>query len=169
MKKMSTAEITNIAIGVGILFTGGWAILTLSRFIPFPGGKYLLMSPYSALILYLMQRKVPRFYTSFAFSLVFALIMTIINMFMGAAILLTGIMTSLILFFVRSEALRPTFAGVLYAAFTLITALTISKYLIGGAFLMVPNWWIGLSGVLGGIFGLLGTTAGKRIARNLRM
>ena len=168
MQKNKTNQMTSIAIGVGILFTGGWAILMFSRLLPFPGGKYLAMSPYISLVIYVLQNKVPGTFTPFAFSLVFALLMLIINVFMGMAIFLTGILTSIPLIFIRSNERRARVAGILYSSFTLLTALLVSKYAIGGVFLNIPDWWIGICVILGGILGTFGIIAGNRVLKSLK-
>ena len=95
MKATDTKVITNIAMGVGALIVGGLAIFSLSRVLPFPGGKYLMMSPYLSMVMYIIMHKAPTSLTPFMVGAVFGGIMAFVNIFMGIAIISTGVGASL--------------------------------------------------------------------------
>jgi energy-coupling factor transport system substrate-specific component len=168
MKATDTKVITNIAMGVGALIVGGLAIFSLSRAIPFPGGKYLLMSPYLSMVMYVIMRKAPSSLTPFMVGAVFGGIMTFVNIFMGIAIVSTGIGASLMTMLTSHKKMKMIVGAVSFSSFTLATSLTLSKYIIGGAFERIPLWWILIATLLGTLFGGIGTYAGTKIMRYMK-
>ncbi len=159
-------EITTIAMGVATLIGGGMGIYFLSAFFAVPGSKYLLMAPYLSIIFYVMQFKLKSKYTLLKIGTVFALIMTVINIFMGIAILLTTLLTCLTVLPLATIDLRAFWGSVLFSGYTGGCALLITKYFIGGLD-AVSNMWILVVAVICAGFGVLGTMVAKRVLNNI--
>jgi len=168
MKATNTRVITNIAMGVGALIVGGLAIFSLSRVLPFPGGKYLMMSPYLSMVVYIIMRKAPSSLTPFMIGVVFGGIMAFVNIFMGIAIVGTGIGASLMTLITPQKKRKAAVGAIAFSSFSLAISLTLSKYVIGGAFERIPLWWLIISTILGTLFGGIGTYAGTKFMRYLR-
>ena len=159
-------EITTIAMGVATLIGGGMGIYFLSAFFALPGSKYLLMAPYLSTIFYVMQYKLTSKYTLLKIGTVFALIMTVINIFMGIAILLTTLLTYLTVLPFKSLDLRAFWGSVFFSGYTGGCALMITKYFIGGLESVSNLWIAGIALICAG-FGVLGTSVAKRVLNNM--
>lgn len=163
MKHFSILTLTRIALGVSALIVGGAVIYFISRFLPFPGTKYILMSPYLSLVIYVLMKKIPYKGTPLLICIIFGSIMSFVQLFMGLAILLTGVFTTFVSLLGRNKEERSLLGGVGFSTFTTFSALFISKYLLGGAFLSIPNWWIGIATLLGTFAGIVGVLLGRNI------
>lgn len=159
-------EITTIAMGVATLIGGGMGIYFISAFFAVPGSKYLLMAPYLSTIFYVMQFKLKSKYTLLKIGTVFALIMTVINIFMGMAILLTTLLTYLTVLPINHIESRAFWGSVLFSGYAGGCALLITKYFIGGLD-AVSNVWILVVAVICAGFGVLGTGVAKRVLNNM--
>lgn len=168
MKHLTTSALTNIAMGVGALIVGGLAIFSISRIIPFPGGKYLLMAPYLSMVIYVIMHRVPRSITPFLVGGVFGGIMGFVNLFMGLSIVLTGIGAALSSVPFKDEKHKIFIGATAFSTFTLLTSLNISKYMIGGVFETIPNWWIYAATLIGTGFGAFGALIGRHILKYLK-
>ena len=155
--------LTYIALSVAIMIGGGFAILQFSLFFPFPGTKYMFMSPFLSIIIYVLLFKVPHPFTALKFGLVFGFIMFLINAYMGLAILITALVTELAVFLTPQNRYKPFFAAISFSATTTMSALFVSKYLIGGIFLEIPFFYIVIAGFISMLGGLLGTFIARRI------
>lgn len=163
VKMTKTREITHIAIGVATLLIGGLLILQVSMILPIPGVKYIMMAPYMSMTLYILLDKLRTPYALLKIGAVFAGLMTIINVFMGLAILLTTLCTYLTTLIKKDERVRNAIGATFFSVYTGLTALMIPKYLMGGVFANVTWQWILLAAVLCGILGTLGTYLARKL------
>ena len=163
MKTTNALAITRIALGVGALIVGGAVIYFLSRFVPFPGMKYVMMSPYLSVVMYVLMKKIPNHWTPLLVCLIFGGIMGFIHLFMGVAIFLTGLLTWATSLLGASQEWRSRIGSVAFSTYTLLTALGISKYILGGVFESVPFWWIVVASMLGSVCGAVGVFFGRTL------
>lgn len=162
-------EIVNIAIGIAALIGGGMGIYAISGAFPIPGAKFMLMAPYLSIVLYVIQVKVQTKFVVLKLGLVFALIMTFINLFMGLAIIMTTLLTQLSIMSIRNLESRVFWGSVLFSAYTGLCALVVTKTMIGGVVASVPYSWLVLASFLCGCFGVIGTKVAKRILRYMEI
>lgn len=160
-------EIALIAMSVAMIIGGGIGIYMISAVFPIPGGKYILMAPFVSTVLYVIQTKLRGDYTILKLGVVFALTMTIVNIFMGLAILVTTLFTQLSIHLISDHEKKAFWGSILFAGFTGLFALTITKAFIGGIVDDVPYYWFVLIGLLCSVFGVLGTVLAKRVLRHL--
>jgi|GEM_PF-1060908 energy-coupling factor transport system substrate-specific component len=164
----NTSEITHIGMSVALLIAGGVFVIFLSRFFPIPGTKYLLMGTYISLIMSAMAYLFPTTHIVLKINVVLAAILSMVTIYMGIAILITGLAAELIGSLLINKSSRGIAIGMSYAGFTVLTSLIISKFIIGDAlFAVVDGRWIlitvSLASILGGIGGSAGKTIGIRV------
>lgn len=157
-------EITYISVGVAIMIAGGFAILHLSYIFPIPGVKYILMSPYLSFVIYLLLSKIKREFTLIKFGVVFGFIMVLINLYMGAAIIITALLSQISIIALNHPQ-KAFWGAIFFSTYTGVSALIISKYFIGGILSEITFPWIVVTGVLCSIFGVIGVLLAKRIQK----
>ncbi len=160
-------EIALIAMSVAMIIGGGIGIYMISAVFPIPGGKYIMMAPFVSTVLYIIQIKLKGNFTILKLGAVFALTMTIINVFMGIAIIVTTLLTHFSIRWIASYEKKAFWGGVLFAGFMGLSALTITKAFIGGIVDDVPYYWFVGIGMLCSVFGVFGTMLAKRALRHL--
>lgn len=166
-KRNDIRELTYIALGVAAIIAGGFGIFQLSLIFPFPGTKYILMAPFLSMMFMIVQTKVDRKFVLIKSGIVFGLIMSLMNLYMGVTILVTSILaqgTSLLL----PVENKYYWGSSLFSAYTGFCALVISKYLIGGVFGQISMVWITAVGLICFVFGLAGATYAKGIMSYLK-
>ncbi len=170
MKNRSNAtEIAQIAIAVATIIVGGYGILILSSPLAIPGMKYIMMAPYLSMVLMILMNKIESKYVIVKVNTVFAMIMMMINLYMGLAIFLSGMLAQGVqLLLPKNTEWTKRVVCSSYASFVLLTALPISKYLIGGAvFEAIENKWIVIAAVIAFLFGYAGTLMGSFISKRM--
>lgn len=166
--KLKTKDMTSIAIGVAVLIAGGYLIYAISQMMPLPGFKYMMMAPYMSMVMYVLQERIKSDYAFVFIGLIFAAVMTIINVFMGLAILSTTILSHLSALVVRDRKQKNQVRAVLFSGFTGLTSLLISKYMIGGVFVHIRLSWSFAVGMICSILGIFGILMGKKIMKHIR-
>jgi hypothetical protein len=156
-------EIAYIAIGVATLIGGGFFILQLSLIFPIPGVKYIMMAPFMSMVIYILLMKIATKHALIKIGTVFGLIMTIFNVFMGIAILVTAILTQLSILPAKSFYLKAFIGASLFSGYTGFFALATSKYLIGGIFDEIPLYWIAITSLASLAFGVIGTLFASKL------
>lgn len=157
-----TKNITEIGIALATLIVGGYAIFMVGGAIVLPGFKYLLMGPYLSLVMTIVIMRIKVKYLIFKFNLVFAGIMSMLNIFMGLSILLTGIATELTTSLVRGNLkLKSVVGGSFYSGYVTMSALIVSKMMIGGPiFEKITNTWILIAFLIACLLGFIGSRFG---------
>jgi energy-coupling factor transport system substrate-specific component len=150
-------------MNIAVLITGGFMIYMVSKVIPGPGFKYIMMAPLLSIVIYILLKRVTRPYTMVFFTFAFAIIMGIWNLYMSLAILITGLSTHL--FALPFMASKAFVSASLFACFTGISGLLISKYLIGGIFSELTLNWILVTGALCLIVGVGSSYLAKGLDR----
>lgn len=170
--KLSTSVLTQIAIAVAAIIVGGYAIYIVSSQIPLPGAKYTAMSPYLSLTIAVMLISFDVKNIILIVNSVFAMLMSIVNPYMGLAILATGILTQMIDYLVPSRfKYRIYCVSASYSAFVAGTALTVSKIFIDSVVFdrITPSYLVVLMGIafVLGLFGAhFGIIVGKRVKKH---
>jgi len=159
-------EITYVSVGVAVMIAGGFVIYQLSFIFPIPGVKYILMSPYLSIVIYILLSLVQREFTLLKFGAVFGFIMMLINLYMGIAIITTAILSQLTIVAIDNRK-KAFFGAILFSTYTGISTLIISKHLIGGIFSEITYPWIIITGLLCSVFGIIGVTIAKRLLKYL--
>jgi hypothetical protein len=160
-------EIALIAVSVAMLIGGGLVIYMVSAVFPIPGAKYVMMAPVIASILYVLQMKLKGQFTILKFGGVFALVMTLINLFMGIAIIITALLTHLSIKWMKGDEQKAFWGGLFFAGYTGLCALAVTKAFIPGLVDEVPYVVFFGIGALCMIFALTGTTVAKRVLRHI--
>lgn len=166
-QSQKTHETAMIAIGVAILIGGGLAIYIVSSALPLPGIKYVIMAPFISTVLFVVQSKLKTPHVLLKFGLVFAMIMTLMNLFMGIAILVTTTATTASVAWITNLGKKHFWGSVLFSTYTGLFALWVSKVMIGGIFENITPMWILTVGGLSTFFGWAGTSLAKRIFKRL--
>lgn len=162
-----TREITLIAIGIAIMIGGGIGIYTASGFIPIPGTKYALMAPFLSIVLYIVLSQIKSVFAISKFGIVFAVIMTTINPFMGIAILFTTIMTQITMLIVKGNEARAFYGSISFSVFTGISGLFITGLRVWGQNPMFLVSAILIITLLCGAFGTIGAMTARQIKGRL--
>lgn len=166
---IKTKNITEIGIALATLIVGGYAIFMVSGAIVLPGIKYILMGPYLSLVMTIVIRRIKTKYLIIKFNFVFAAVMSMLNPFMGLAILLTGIATEITSSVVKNNLnLKSIIAGTFYSGYVTMSALIVSKLLIGGPiFEKITNTWILTAFVIACLSGFIGSKVGSFISNRI--
>ena len=162
-----THETAMIAIGVATLIGGGLAIYIVSSAFPLPGIKYVIMAPFISTVLFVVQSKLKTPHVLLKFGLVFAMVMTLMNVFMGIAILATTLASHISVAWIAKLDRKHFWGSVLFSTYTGLFALWVSKIMIGGIFEVLTPLWIFTVGALSTLFGWAGTSLAKRIFHRL--
>lgn len=166
-RRSKNYEIALIAISVAMLIGGGLVIYMISAFFPIPGLRYVIMAPLLASILYVIQIRLKGKYTLLKFGSVFALVMTLVNLFMGIAILITTLLTHVSIWWMKGDEHKAFWGGLFFAGYTGLCALAVTKAFIPGLLDEVPYVVFFGVGALCMVFALTGTSVAKRVLRHI--
>lgn len=168
--KLDTSVLTQIAIAVAAIIVGGYAIYIVSSQVPLPGVKYVAMSPYLSLIIAVVLISFDVKNIILIINAVFAMLMTIINPYMGVAILSTGILTQMVDYLIPSRfKYRVYCVAASYSAFVAGTALSVSKLFIDSVvFDMITGPYLLVLMAIAFVLGLLGAHFGIVIGKRVR-
>ena len=167
MNQTKNNEITIIGLSIAIIIGGGMAIYMFAAAFPLPGIKYIFMAPFVSTIFFVVQSKIKSKYALIKIGVVFGLVMSIINIYMGLAIFITTFLSYISSFFLRDESKRIFWSSAFFSGYTGLIAILVSKYMIGGIFLSIPNYMIFLNSIIGLIFGILGNNLAKTIVTRI--
>ncbi|MBP2026908.1 energy-coupling factor transport system substrate-specific component [Acetoanaerobium pronyense] len=162
--KRNTGELTFMALMASALLVGGYMLYILSKTIPLPGSKFLVMAPYLSLVMYLSLKHTRRPWTMTIISTVFGIVISIFSLFMGIAIIGAGIfsdLTGLIIPNHYSTERSIKIASSSYAFWSFAVSLFITDFVTGNILYGVfgPITFI-FMGVLIFSLGYLGTLFG---------
>lgn len=166
--RISVKDITTISIGIAALIGGGIVVYQLSAVVPIPGTKYLLMAPYLSMIVFIIMNRVKSKYAILYIGIAFGLIMSLFNLFMTIAIISTAVLSYVSMVPIRKSKIRKIVGASLFSAYTGLSALSISKYMIGGVFERIKNEWILVVTVFCWGFGVLGVLLANKILEHMK-
>lgn len=162
----SMKDLIIIAMGVAAMIGGGFVIFQISLVFPIPGVKYIMMAPYLSMMIYIILNKVKHKNAIFGVGITFSLIMTLINLYMGLAIITTTLLAALSTIGMKKQH-KTFWAASGFSGYTGLTTLIISKYMIGGAFQSISPIWIVTATILCFGFGIGGVVYAKKVLRYL--
>lgn len=168
--KDNTTTMTQIAMSVAVLIAGGSVIFFLSTFVTLPGSKYVLMAPFLGMVMTICIETIHTSWLVLKINTVFGGIMSFVNLYMGLAIWITGLLTEAIVRVIPIKKAEAMITAIVYSAITVLTTLVICKFMIGGVVYktITPTWMLTgtlLGGALGAFGGYYGTIIGRRIVR----
>ncbi len=174
--KLSTRQLTYDALTLTLLIVGGVVLYYLSKIIPIPGAKFLLMAPYLTIVLYYPVIRSPKPGTITVINLGFAALLSLVSLFMGIAIVLSGMLTDLtvIILFRRYDTPWKRRLGIaFYPAYAMLTSLFITDFITGkhlyGNFGIWPVLLMTLATYILGVGGaIMGDIIEKRVARGVK-
>jgi len=132
--KISTRQLTYDALTLALLIVGGFILYYISSVVPVPGAKFLLMAPYLTIVLYYPVKRSPTPGTISLINLGFAALLSLISLFMGMAIVLSGVLTDLtvIVLFRKYDTEWKRRIGIsFYPAYAMLTSLFITDFITG--------------------------------------
>lgn len=158
-------ELTLISIGVATIIAGGIGIFQLSLIFPLPGVKYMLLSPYLSMVIFILLTKVNSKFALLKIGCTFGFIMMMMNLYMGFTIIITALASQLSIVHINNSK-KAFYGAVLFSTYAGVIALTISKYMIGGVFKEISIIWFIITGLICFVFGILGTILAKKVMRH---
>lgn len=175
--KITTRQLTYDALTLTLLIVGGVVLYYLSKIVPLPGAKFLLMAPYLTIVLYYPVKRSPKPGTITVINLAFAALLSLVTLFMGLAIVLSGLLTDLTVavLFRRYDTKWKIRLGIaFYPAFAMLTSIFITDMITGkklyGAF---GPWPVTIMTILTYALGVFGAFVGeiieKRVYRGVQM
>ncbi|MGX8795748.1 hypothetical protein ACR6HW_06610 [Fusibacter sp. JL298sf-3] len=165
---LKTKELAEIAMIVAAIVAGGYVIYLIMGQVPLPGVKYTAMAPYLALMVAFIKQHFKRRYIVLTVNTVFALIMGLVNLYMGLAIVSVGLLTTLVEVVSDGSRWRVQIAGAAYGAFCVGVSLAVSKYLIGSAlFEKLTPQYMGALVAIAAALGVVGAYAGIWLDRRI--
>lgn len=165
-RRNSMKDLATIAMGVAAMIGGGFVIFQISLIFPIPGVKYILMAPYLSMTIYIILKKVSHKHGLLAIGITFSLIMSVINIFMGIAIIATA-MLSVLSTTGMNKANKAFFGAACFSGYTGFTTLVISKYFIRGVFQSITHLWIVIVTAVCFGFGVVGVLYAKKLLKYL--
>ena len=167
--KSKASEVAQIATAVSAIIVGGYGILVLSSPFAIPGLKYIMMAPYLSLVMSILLNRIKASFVLLKANAVFAMIMSMMNLYMGLAIISSGLLTEgLGLILGKKTPWSRRIVTSAYSGVVILTALPISKYLIGGAqFDRITTKWIIIAALLACCLGFVGSLVGEFISKRL--
>lgn len=167
--KLTTQDITQIAMTVSAMLVGGFMIYMISSRFPLPGFKYVAMSPYLSFLITMVLINFKLKGSVIIVNTVFAMVMSMVSLYMGLAIFLTGLLTEL------TQKLIPNgwrykmrFVSALYSVYTVSTALMVSKLFIAKEiFEIITLPYILMLMGIAFVLGLLGAYAGELLGNRV--
>lgn len=164
--KLNLRESIFISLLVSILIGGGYVLYILSTYFPLPGMKYVILAPYLSLIICALRILVKNRWAVIKFNTVFAMIMSLITIYMSMAIIITTILTELTALLVGrlSSDFKNIITSALYSFYSVFVSLITIKYiLITSEAINISSTMIISFCLIAFIFGLFGAMIGEQV------
>lgn len=168
---MKTREMTFVSLLVATLVAGGYVMYLLSRVVPVPGSKFLVMAPYLALMMFIAIKRLNSAWAMTLVSLVFGAVISVFALVMGLAIVAAGIASDLTRRLLPGGSRTPAMLclhAALYPLWSFWLSLAISHYVTGSLLYgAIGPWPLLWGGVLVYALGLAGAGVGLKISLRL--
>ncbi|WP_129595950.1 hypothetical protein [Anaerophilus nitritogenes] len=166
--KFKVNEITIIGITAALMVAIGYILYVTGSFLPIPGSKFLMFSPFLGFILTMPIYKIRRMGVLSAISFVFGIIMSSISIFMGLSILASGIFTDLlskILFKNYNSNQKIILSIGFYPMFSLINSFLVGLYITGNKAFALDGGYdmLGIVSCIIYALGVLGSYAALKV------
>ena len=170
LMKGNLRETIFISLLVSILIGGGYVLYIISAYFPMPGMKYVVLAPYLSLIICALRILVKKKWAVIKFNIVFAMIMSLVTIYMSMAIIITTLLTELtgLILIKFSYEFRNIIVSALYSFYAVLISLIVIKYvLVTPEFISVSNVMIMSFCLAGFILGILGAKIGEQVGERV--
>lgn len=168
--KLNLRETIFISLLVSILLGGGYVLYIISTYFPLPGMKYVILAPYLSLIICALRVLIKHKWAVLRFNIVFAMIMSLISIYMSMAIIVTTILTEItsILFGKVSFDFKNIVSSALYSFYSVLISLITVKYILFSASAVNISSTLILSlSLFGFILGIFGAKIGEQVGNRV--
>lgn len=169
--KFKTSDITYMSFSIILLLSGGYLLYYMSLLFPVPGSKFLIMSPYLSLVLFFPIKKIKKVGVMSLISIIFGLILSIFTLFMGIAIILTGILADLTtLVFIRNYKTNKKIiiSTAFYPLYAYTTSIYITNFITGNLLYNIVKIDIFIFiGLIIFLLGIIGSFIGNNIYKRI--
>lgn len=157
-------KVATFGIFTALMILGGSILYFISKLLPIPGSKLIVMGPYLTLILTLVINRYPRFGTISVINFVFGALMIIISPWMTFSIIVTGIISDIIMLLPIWFKVKQLLAMGVYNGMSLLTSVYIANYITGNTvFIILDPKVIIIATIIAFITGILGGYAGLKV------
>lgn len=170
--KLNLRESIFISLLVSMLIGGGYVLYIVSTYFPLPGMKYVILAPYVSLIICALRILIKHKWAVIRFNTIFAMIMSLISVYMSMAIIITTILTEItgLVFGKFNYESRSVITSAFYSFYSVfISLLTVKYILLTSDAINISTAMIfslSLVGFMLGIFGAkIGEQVGKRVLK----
>ena len=167
----NTKDITFMSLTVVLLIAGGYLLYYMSLFFPVPGSKFMIMGAYLSLVVYFPMKKVNKLGTIALVSIIFGGILSIFTLFMGIAIILTGLLTDLTTIIIGRGYKNETvilLSAASYAFYSFMTSIYVTNVVSGNMLYDVVSIKVFvLVGLIVFILGFIGAKVGQMIYKRI--
>jgi energy-coupling factor transport system substrate-specific component len=132
--KYRAKELLIMALTASLMFVVGYFLFVIGSFLGIASSKFLMFAPFFSFMLTIIVNHLRKLWTVSLISFVLAFIMSFISIFMGAAILVSGIFTdilALLLFRGYNSDKKILFSIPFYSLFSFLTSFVIVNYITG--------------------------------------
>lgn len=130
-------ELSIIAMTISLIVVVGFLFYFLSYIFPVPGSKFILLAPFLSFMFSIPVNIIKKKGVIFVLSLLFAIFMSIINVFMGAAIFSAGLLTEISSLFLNkiNKNKKTLYSTAFFPFYSFLTFVITSKFLLGHNFI----------------------------------
>ena len=166
---ITTNELVSLALTVAALIVGGYMLYLVGVSFPIPGIKYLMLTPYMAFMITFILLKFENKKSFFYVNTTFALIMSLMSIYMGITIFAVGIATQIVLLvFPKTYPLYLYVASFVYAETIVFFAMFTSSVVMNlPLYDHLSTLHLLIIGFLGLITSIFGCIAGQVITKRL--
>jgi energy-coupling factor transport system substrate-specific component len=157
-----TRKITTFAIFTALMVIGGYILYFITKLLPIPGSKFIVMGPYLTFILMLILIRYPRFGTMTLINVVFGGVMFIISPWMTLSIVVSGLVADCAMLLPIWLKAKQLLSMGIYNGMSLLTYVYVTNYITGNMLYKVLNFEIliftlafaFITGILGAYVGI---------------
>ncbi|MGB3367049.1 MAG: hypothetical protein WBA54_06155 [Acidaminobacteraceae bacterium] len=160
-----------ISLLVSMLLGGGYVLYIASTYLPMPGMKYVILAPYLSLIICALRVLVTNKWAVIRFNIVFAMIMSLISIYMSLAIIITTILTELtgLVLGQFASKFKNLITSALYSFYAVFVSLITLKYiLLTSDIIEISIIMIISLSLVGFVLGIFGARIGEEVGERVR-
>lgn len=162
-----TRKVTTFAIFIALMIVGGYILYSISKVLPIPGSKFIVMGPYLTFVMILPLIRYPRFGTLSLINLAFGGLMVILSPWMTLAIVISGILADCALLLPIQVKAKQLLAMGVYNGISLLTSVYITTYITGNTLYKIINLKVlVVAFVISAVTGALGGYAGLKVDKS---
>lgn len=168
--KLNLRESIFISLLVSMLIGGGYVLYIVSTYFPLPGMKYVILAPYLSLIICALRILITHKWAVIRFNIVFAMIMSLISIYMSMAIVITTLLTEVtgLALGKFNHGFRSVITSALYSFYSVFISLITVKYiLLTTDAININNVMIISLSLVGFILGIFGAKIGEQVGERV--